>query len=233
MNRVTITGADDNTPISALADLSQEFLFVEWGILVSMKQEGASRFPSRQWIDAFCRVAGQECMDVSMHVCGEWARRILRGTMDWFQLPEVRIVADRVQLNTHAEPHISCVAMFDWIAARSDKQFIIQLDGVNDHLLDAAVSRGLNAAGLFDCSHGAGILPVEWPRPRHCEVYHGYAGGLGPDNVVAQISKIQGAIPGSLPFWIDMEGRVRNSAEQLDLAKVRSVLEACAPLVSR
>jgi len=31
------------------------------------------------------------------------------------------------------------------------------LDGVNDHVLDAAISRNQNVAGLFDGSHGAGV----------------------------------------------------------------------------
>ena len=43
---------------------------------------------------------------VSMHVCGSWVRAMLRGQLDWNSLPEVRIVAGRVQVNTHAEEHI-------------------------------------------------------------------------------------------------------------------------------
>lgn len=37
---VTITGADDDVDPSALEDLSDEFPFVEWGILRSAKREG-------------------------------------------------------------------------------------------------------------------------------------------------------------------------------------------------
>lgn len=233
MNRVTITGADNNTPVSALVDLSAEFPFVEWGILVSMRQEGGYRFPSKYWMERFSTKAADNRLAVSMHVCGEWVRRILRGHMDWNGLPEVRIVADRVQLNTHAEEHVSCVSMFDWMAQRSAKQFIIQLDGVNDHLLDAALARRINAVGLFDCSHGAGVLPADWPAPQHHNVYTGYAGGLGPENVADQIYKIDQAHYGTLQagWWIDMEGRVRDSEEKLDLEKVRRVLETCAPLI--
>ena len=109
---------------------------------------------------------------------------------------------------------------------------IIQLDAVNDHIFDAAVSRHMNIAGLFDASHGAGVLPAEWPKPRHYEVYHGYAGGIGPENVREQVVKITDTITGSLPFWIDMEGRVRTN-EQLDLTKVMSVLETCKDLITK
>jgi len=46
LDRVTITGADDQTSIAQMAEFSDMFSFVEWGILVSRSQEGAARFPS-------------------------------------------------------------------------------------------------------------------------------------------------------------------------------------------
>lgn len=227
LDRVTITGADDNTPIQALIDLSAEFPFVEWAILVSKKQEGGPRFPSREWCARFSAQCSIHRPNLSLHVCGEWVRRIMRGKMEWDEMPEVSYVAGRVQINTHAEEHISTVSAFDWMAQQG-RQFIIQLDNVNDHILDVAILRGVHCAGLFDLSHGAGILPESWPKVRHRAVYHGYAGGLSPENSAEQARIIAAANP--WPFWIDMEGRVRTN-EVLDLAKVRSVLESCAPLV--
>ncbi len=204
---------------------------IPWGILVSAKQGCGSRFPSRPWVERFCHRAAVPGVAVSMHVCGSWVRQMLRGQLEWNALPEVRIVADRVQINTHAEEHITTVSALDWMAAKGNKQFIVQLDAVNDHFFDAAVVRKLNVAGLFDRSHGAGVLPESWPALRHAEIYHGFAGGLSPDNVVAQIAKITDTVTGSLPFWIDMEGRVRTD-EVFDLSKVRRVLELCAPLAN-
>lgn len=230
INRVTLTGADDKTTPETLVELSREFPFVEWGILVSaQRRKGTSRFPGEDWMAKFsdlCQEAHE--VQVSMHVCGSWVRQMLRGQMDWKAFPVIRDVADRIQINTHAEEHISTVSALDWIAERSGRQFIVQLDAVNDHFLDAAVSRKLNVAGLFDRSHGAGVLPDRWPQPRNWSVYHGYSGGLGPENVAEQVAKIEAG--NSLPYWIDMEGRVRTD-EVFDLSKVRKVLELCAPLV--
>jgi hypothetical protein len=229
---VTITGADDATPLETLVELNAEFPFVEWGILVSMRL-GSSRFPSRTWMDRFAEMAVNEpSFAVSMHVCGEWVRRLLRGKMDWGEFPNVRIVADRVQINTHAQEHVSTSMALDWMEAQPGKQFIIQLDGVNDHLLDACQQRQINVAGLFDRSHGAGVLPDNWPTPRFPNNICGYAGGLSPDNVAEQVEKFQ-AIRSGWPFWIDMEGRVRDEDDHLDLTKVRRVLEVCAPLVAK
>lgn len=235
LKRVTITGADNQTDIRALLDLSAEFPFVEWGILVSQRSEGSFRFPNRVWMETFAARVSEREVAVSMHVCGEWVRKLLRGRLDWDELPApIRIVADRVQINTHAQEHYSTARFMDLIAERSAKQFIVQLDGVNDHLFDACKYRHLNVTGLFDGSHGAGVLPEKWPTPHsHAHTaYFGYAGGLSPENVADELPKIEAARCG-LDFWIDMQGRVRDEQERLDLGKVRRVLEICAPVVAR
>lgn len=227
LDTVTITGADDNTPVSALVDLSAEFPFVEWAILVSGKQEGSFRFPARKWIDNFVATV-PAAMDVSMHMCGGWVRRLLAGSLDWDELPASLVErTSRIQINTHAEPHVSTTGLFETLGDAAGVQWIFQLDGINDHLLEFALHRQISAVGLFDQSHGAGVLPSEWQESK---TYRGYAGGLGPENVVEQIGKIQQVATGN--FWIDMEGRVRTH-ERLDLAKVRKVLELCAPLVDQ
>lgn len=237
MDRVTITGADTKTPISALIDLSAEFPFVEWGILVSQKQQGGPRFPDAAWCERFADAAAHiPTVRCSMHVCGEWVRRILRGDMLWSEFPVVRGIAQRIQLNTHAEEHVSTVGVFDWMAFHGKIQTIVQLDGVNDHILDAAVAIGLNVAGLFDCSHGAGLVPAKWPEvpSRNGSIYHGYAGGIGPDNVYTELRRIEKSRFGTIgDYWIDMEDRVRDDNGEFDLAKVRAVLEACAPIADR
>ncbi|MHB1675039.1 MAG: hypothetical protein ACYCSP_12405 [Acidobacteriaceae bacterium] len=48
LETVTITGADDSTDIVELAELSEEFPFVEWGILISARARKADfAFPQR------------------------------------------------------------------------------------------------------------------------------------------------------------------------------------------
>jgi hypothetical protein len=231
--RVTITGADDSVSVPHLADLSDEFPFVEWGILVSKSQEGGSRFPSRHWIDRFSAVAPKNKMQVSMHVCGEWVRQMLTGELDWRELPSCLKAAQRIQINTHAHRHVSTIDMVKVFLRQSGKEFIFQSDGVNDHLAFGAQAYNLGVSVLFDTSHGAGKVPDNWPMPVDgfcC----GYAGGLGPDNVVEQIAKIEEIC--TQPYWIDMESRVRtrrDTEETLDLDNVRGVLAQCKPFIER
>jgi phosphoribosylanthranilate isomerase len=227
LHTVTITGADDSTDISQLVDLSAEFQFVEWAILVSKRQEGSSRFPSRAWIDRFAITATNNNLKVATHICGRWVRELFCGELAWIDLPASVEVSQRVQINIHAEPHVSTVAMFSNLLARGEKTFIFQWDGVNDHLAFAAREYGLESAALFDTSGGAGVLPSEGWRAPSVTVSCGFAGGLGPTNIEDQVKLISSACPPDYSTWVDMERRVRTDDDsRLDMSRVRKVLEA-------
>ncbi len=237
LNRVTITGADDFSDIPEMLELSKKYWFLEWGILVSKRQTGTSRFPTIKWINDFT-AAVKDCrypIKVSMHICGRWVREILLGTCDVRELPTCLDIAQRIQLNTHAQVHESTVRMLQALSLLDiphySKEFIFQADGVNEHLAQVALSGAFNTSLLFDKSGGAGILPDSWPL----QVPHmrcGYAGGLGPDNVEAQIRKIESLA--TKPYWIDMEKKVRTSDDsKLDMDAVRTVLQASEKYATR
>lgn len=231
LKRVTITGADDSVRIPDLVELSKEFPFVEWGILVSRRQEGSYRFPSREWIDQFSAVASVHKFNVSTHVCGLWVRQMFKGELDWRDLPGCLEVSQRVQINTHAEPHVSTTGLLKSLLGEKFKEFIFQWDGVNNHLTYAALAYGIKVAALFDTSGGAGILPDEWPTSAK-EFWCGYAGGLGPLNVVEQVRKIEAVC--KKPYWIDMERKVRSEDDsRLNMSAVRAVLKSTARLIGQ
>lgn len=231
LTRVTITGADNSTDLAELIDLASEFPFLEFGILVSKRQEGSPRFPGRDWIDKFCDVASVNKLNVSTHLCGRWVRELLLGELNWAEVPDVIGVSQRLQINTHAETLPNRLAFADNIRQNhSVSEIIFQWDAVNDHLTHAARGLGLNAVALFDKSGGAGILPDAWPLPEP-EFWCGYAGGLGPDNIVHQLELID-VFSSPLGYWVDMERRVRTADDTaLDMTAVRSVLSSCANLM--
>jgi hypothetical protein len=231
--RVTITGADDATDISKLVELTLEFPFVEWGILVSNKHQGRRRFPSTAWISRFLKKVVDDPVNakISTHLCGEYVREFLLGQLSWTGVPEVFLKSQRIQINTHGELYMSTAHMWRSMATVSSKEFIFQLDTINDHLLYAGAGGKFKVSGLFDRSHGAGLLPDYWPSPLN-GIVCGYAGGLGPHNVADQLPKIAQACANK-SFWIDMETQVRTHDDaSLDLDKVRTVLKTCAPMMS-
>src|SRR3990167_513431 len=198
LDRVTITGADNSISPEARIIISQAYPWVEWGILVSASSQGAPRFPTGMWIFELQELARQHLLQLSLHICGRWVRKLLTGINE---LP-VGLLGEfqRVQLNFHAERTL-CIPQNLWKALQNyhDRQFIFQLDdaGGNAHLEallgeNPLLGPSLDAVALFDTSGGAGILPSAWPQPVMMAndteyAYHGYAGGLGPDNLAEQL----------------------------------------------
>lgn len=225
LKQITFTGADDTTDPKGMVELSQQFPFIEWGILVSRSQTGMHRFPSHDWIHELLRINTklQTPLNLSMHVCGSWIRKLLLGedeiplSMEQFQ---------RVQLNFHAE-RCPCnhLDFADALKKIGDKQFIFQFDGAggNKHM-EAVQGLGINTAPLFDISGGRGILPEQWDEPLDVP-YQGYAGGLGPDNLEEQLPKILQAANGR-NIWVDMETKLYDSKYAFDLEKC----SACAQI---
>lgn len=229
IERVTVTGADDSVRPEDIYELSKQYPWVEWGILLSKSSTGKNRFPSQQWLEQLSDLWTHSLTEnikftLSGHICGEWVRDICKG--EWTILDELpnTDMFERFQLNFHALVHKLDVDKFvaGFQGERQHwKQFIFQLDDVNNSILDKARDAGINASGLFDLSGGLGILPSEWPISAD---YVGYAGGLSPDNVRENIEKIEKVAPDRI--WIDVETHVRSTDDAIfDLEKVRKFLE--------
>lgn len=233
LDRVTITGADDSVEPIDLFDIAKEFPFVEWAILFSGSRSGMPRYPSRAWIEKMVPAARRRLLAISAHLCGRYVRDAIVGHPSWWtEYPEVSMMFQRVQINTHGEKVSSLAAAFSQILDR-DHEFILQHDGANNTLVEFLISlpENSNVVAFYDLSSGAGVLPKEgWGKPL-CR-YTGYAGGLSPENVAAQLERIQ-AVAGEARIWIDVETRVRTpDDEKLDLDLVRKFLKAAEPFVS-
>lgn len=228
IQKVTITGADDSTDLSWLESTSRRYPFVEWGILVSESQQGMHRFPSPAWMNQLAELSKTHRLQLSLHVCGKWVRSICAG--DWSPLlSNITSVSNfqRVQLNFHAYEHLLTESFFG--AARrqteqTESQLIFQIDGVNDHLVSMAYDAGIDAVPLYDLSGGAGIVPKEWPK-QLAGITTGFAGGLGPENILKELDRIKQSTTGDGVIWVDMETRVRvKDDSRLDVSAVNDVL---------
>lgn len=225
ITKVTMTGADDSIRPSELLEISRRYPFVEWGILVSRNSQDSNRFPSKTWMNELAEL-NEGKLQLACHVCGTYVKEILMGSWRFAtELGELWNQFQRVQINTHGQKH-----QFEFDAITSlkklNKEIIFQYDGINTAILAFAISEGVNCSTLFDLSHGNGVLPKEWPKPID-NVRCGYAGGLGPENIVKQIKLIESRV-GDYELWIDMETQIRSNNDQLfDLSKVVYVLDRC------
>lgn len=228
LSRVTFTGADDQTSPEDMLAMSANFPWIEWGILIGSRDR-APRMPSKKWIDRLLRLKGEATCDfnLSLHVCGQPLRTIANGRSILGEGAELFARFDRVQLNWHGERQQAIGGLIakglsemraeiDW-----EPEVIFQGDEVNASagLHEQTKAAGFPVSMLFDCSHGGGILPTVWPTSipgLKC----GYAGGMGPDNILSQLVLIQAKFVeggSALPYWVDMETKVRNSDDEFDL----------------
>ena len=240
---VTITGADDRVDPKDLHALSQEYPFVEWGLLLSRTRTGLEpRYPSLKWLSEVSALQ----INKSVHVCGQLARASM------LQRDQVLVTAltlaggvSRIQLNISPYLKDCTEVMFPLLesaAAKQGIQVIVQVPSferssitipalaqyqdVRGHRLGSPdKSRNPAITILHDASGGRGIAggfsvpPKGWILP-------GFAGGITPDNVGAKLDEIYMMEGDFAEFWIDMESGVRTD-NQLDLDKVRRVLSIC------
>jgi len=231
IDRVTMTGADDSIKPEDLMKLSVKYPFVEWGILFSEKHQGYARFPSSSWLGKL-RSEWRDGVKLSAHICGKYTRDLIDGSQggDLFKhemYAQIHLfLYQRMQWNFHAErfKSVNFVQVRDHLDNYSLQEHIFQADGVNDDLIGILRKLGVKISPLYDTSGGAGIVPEEWPAPMP-DVYCGYAGGLGPDTMKAELRRLE-PIVGDRTIWIDMERRVRSEDDAVfDLAKVETCLK--------
>lgn len=238
---VTLTGADETVgDPGELVQISREFPFVEWGILVG--SQTGTRFPPWYWMRDLLNAVEESGVPVnlSLHICGKWLVELAISQPRLLaEFPEA-VKFQRCQLNFHGERwgnvggHV-CESFKQIRRAGWKPQIIFQFDGKNADLLYGSLPDH-DVAALFDVSHGAGVLPDHWPQAG-VDWLFGFAGGLGPDNVVEQLPKITERANPAGWFWIDMETKLFTTADEMpvgwdgppiffDLNKCRAVLEA-------
>lgn len=223
LTRITITGADDKSSLTSIRKLTEEFPFVEWGILVSESRFGTARYPSIPNVLALSDAASGK---VAAHLCGKVASRVLSGDG-----PPL-LGRFRIQLNgfsAFAEESVP-PELEQWLGTVYS-EVILQV--ATDRALDAASAlhdRHENVQVLWDRSGGEGKFDVTgWKLPRRPGIRQGFAGGLGPDTIELACAMVKASAHPN-ETWLDMESGVR-TGDELDFGKVRRVLETAKRFV--
>jgi hypothetical protein len=176
-------------------------------------------------------------MQLSMHICGRWAREIASGNPIWNALPSAHLF-DRFQLNiwreimtmesfTDQERFMNALPSME----KDGREIILQIGMLNDHnnrLVRFLANRGRNVSVLVDASGGRGITPDEWPDelPRfRC----GLAGGIGPpkERMRNMLKQMEDRV-GDQTIWIDLESRIRNEDDRFDIGLATEAVEVAA-----
>lgn len=221
MTVVTLTGVDDTTPLDDVIALSEQFPFVEWGVLYSPSRAGqGGRYPAVDRALQILKVLQERGVSTAVHLCGGGVMGALNG-QDATAL-ELAGLAGRIQLNFNQGRQALDLSTIDAFANRLGKPVITQHNRANEtvHLHLTSPFHQV----LFDASGGRGTQPAHWPSTLP-GIRCGFAGGLGPESVVRELGRIAEASQG-YPFWIDMETSLRNREDRFDLAVCEEVLTA-------
>lgn len=219
----TFTGIDEKTCLTQLEDISHELGHVEWGILYNLTTNskfGTNRYPSHEWLEKnkyiIQKIQSQSDTSFSLHVCGSSVKTLLNQEPSF--LIDMLSIFNRVQINfIYKNKYI--ILLNELLENYPKINFITQHNNANINLW-----KELNASNhhvLFDSSGGRGIVNDDWKVPLTGKLC-GYAGGLGEDNIIEQLTKIKKVV-GSQAFWIDMENKVRTE-DYFDLEKCKTIL---------
>jgi len=166
--------------------------------------------------DALVRLLYWSGTRLAAQLCGGHSRRIMAGESLAEYIPVDLGICRRIQVN-HETPDPTRLVAFrnTWGAARCIAQTRgVWLHGKLQFPGDDSVD------WLFDTSRGGGVAPPFWPSHPGGDRLVGYAGGIGPGNILSLIEEVGQ----SGPYWIDMETSVR-SRGRLDLYLCRRVCE--------
>lgn len=254
LKRVTITGADEAVTPEQLGVLTDKYPLVEWAILFSQNKQGSGRYPGKEWttkLQAYWD--DRDDLPLAAHMCGRWTTEFVKGeftfgkqefdsygrlqvnmTDDTFMSLDFQKLLDVYKAGCGIEIDFAPSIILQTKRAFQRHEWLAL---INKNLRDCytytyTFKEDEGPKGpedlfqfqlLYDVSGGKGIQPKKWHPPVE-GVRCGYAGGIGPDNVVEILKKI-GDVAGETPFWIDMETKVRDDADKFDIVKVESVLE--------
>lgn len=207
--RCTFTGVDEESSLDKIKELSLEFPFVEWGVLLSTSENtpfGRNRYPSVTWLNEnlpkLKEIANSTDASIALHVCGKETKKLLKRTEDSVALSLLQFV-NRIQINfAYKEKQVA--ELENLCLDFPHIKFITQQNKANADLHEKIHAD--NHQVLFDQSGGRGIETTQWSAALGNKTF-GYAGGLGLDNVEQQLNNIKKVA--NRQFWIDSEGKLR------------------------
>ena len=219
LKQVTFTGVDKWTNLEELKRVQEEYPIIEFGILLSKNwANNGPRYMNPADLGKF----KDQGLTLSGHLCGSIAREAVRdnwesvielcqGNFDIFQRCQLNIVGAenlprRLELYNIPKNLKEVI-----IQQHSSEECDFFLSGLGNSrttvLLDGSGGRGINTGNSYL------DLPIKV----------GYAGGIGPDNIVDKIKFLEENENVGPSFWIDMESSVRTD-EKFDLNKIRTVM---------
>jgi len=234
LQKITVTGADDQVSVEALWALQQVYPKLEFGLLITQNyREVRPRYPSRSWLQRLV----EEPLNLSVHLCGQVVRELidyksgeppLIQELKWLW-PKVQ----RIQWNVgDFDTNFLGIRITDFIERPEirGKELIVQVTPTKQYRRELAV-KAVNMQDsrpevglLYDASGGRGLRPDVWPKPDLKIKHIGFAGGLNPENLAENLGMIQLQCRDHA-FNIDVESGIRDESDKWDFGKVHDFVQ--------
>ena len=165
----------------------------------------------------------QSKMHLAGHLCGDRCKEVLVGDVE-FVKTLAKLGFERVQVNATKANGVDSSRLSEMastfeasIRAVPEIEWIIQMNTETKNLWQPLLNLSKhppNMSLLYDASCGMGVLAKSFDPP-HSSVPCGYAGGIGPDNVVNVLTRLS-KVTKTVKVWIDMESSLREKRDGVD-----------------
>jgi len=231
---ITCSGVNENiSDVGELFVLSQKYPQIEFGVQVSGRKcsFNSERF---KWIRDILRYSLVNCLPINMslHINQDWVEGLCQGQIvdELLELLNMRtfnkkLLFKRVQLNfrigREKDPNFDKLYKILSDYSTFERRFILSYNDFNVQIIKELYKEGVHFDCLYDTSFGEGITPVSRNAPAFADfdILQGYAGGISPDNVKDELKKIAEVVPTERAFFIDAEGKLKNSNGIVSLKK--------------
>lgn len=228
LSKITLAGADEATDIKSLVALCKNFTLSEIAIHVSEKNAGFNS-DGYWWLREFFLfdLYGEDC-NVALHVNDIWAENFSNGdispeleTFLGMRYQDETPFIKRVQLNIPAiiNPQSKLQTLVNVIQRFLDIRFVFSYNEASKDFIQKLYATGATFDCLFNASFGKGILPEKRPSPMIDTIYHGYAGGLSPENVTSELDKIKKQLTPTASFYIDAKSNLQDDDGHFSIDK--------------
>jgi hypothetical protein len=199
ISTVSVVGVDDSVSPEDLADISQKYPFVEWGINLCSNAAQRPAYPSDEWLEELLSQADRMRLRGILH--DRWERDILRGILSIKEeKPRIWDALHRIQVDVR-KGHNNLI---DALQLIHHKEVILTTNTLDSKLGGLRV----NAHPLF-------------PKNK-AFCYRGYCGYcISADDVeLINIAETE------YPFWVSVDGFRGDDGITMDLFKVEYFLDS-------
>lgn len=255
---VTITGISQENDIDELLNLSRRYPWLEWGVLLSESAMGRKpRYPNAEFVQELFEQANRASEGVvhpfrfAAHLCGTTMRKFVTGITpkyddygEWIEPfgiseQQANFLFGRVQVNFNSTREnfgtTTMKRMIEGWYEGFDGNLITQHNKSNTWVWEAIQEEEIKMNALrahhvlHDASGGRGKELDDLPQPI-AGVLNGYAGGIGPRNIVTVLQRLDHHIPRGY-VWIDMESGVRDDNDQMNMPAIHHMLNELSMII--